>query len=135
MNNYQILVDSDAFVAWFKADDIFHPNVKAIFTQIEQERLVTATTSLVVAETATILSNRVGQSLAYTFLDFVEQLPVIHVSEDIQKEALTLFREQAVKGTSVVDCANVVVMRHFSIPRIFSFDKAYSKKFGLEKIT
>lgn len=133
MNNYQILVDSDAFVAWFKADDIFHDNVKAIFTQIQREHLVTTATSLVVAETATILSNRVSQSLARTFLDFIEQLPIIHVSEDIQKDALTLFREQTSRGMSVVDCANVVVMRHLGVPQIFSFDKVYSKKFGLEQ--
>ena len=134
MSKFYTLTDSDAFIGWFIPTDAHHRNVITIFNNLRKEGLAPTTTSLVVAETATVLSNREGQSRARKFLDAVQKFPVIHITEELQKEALGIFRKQEKKRTSVVDCANVVVMRHFKIPTIFSFDKFYSKRFGLEPL-
>jgi predicted nucleic acid-binding protein len=128
----QVLIDSDAFIAWFKPDDIMAPHAEKIFTQIFDEELRIATTSLVVAETVTTLSNRTDQATAKKFLITITEthLPVIHITEALQQEAIDLFVKTAKKGTSMVDCANVIVLRHFKIPNIFSFDGFY-KRLGL----
>jgi predicted nucleic acid-binding protein len=127
-SNKRVLVDSDAFIGWLNNEDLLHEDAVKVLKNIERAKLTTLTTSLVVAETATTLSNRLGQAQARAFLEFVENLPVVHISEEIQNEALQLFREQATKGTSVVDCANVVVMKRLQIPVIFSFDGFYKKQ-------
>jgi predicted nucleic acid-binding protein len=82
-----------------------------------------------------VLSYRSGQSLARALLDSVErsQVPTIHITEELQSEAVALFRQQEGRGTSMVDCANVAVARRFAIPRIFSFDKFY-KRLGLPTV-
>lgn len=130
-SSQMVLVDSDAFIAWLVADDLLHKEAVDVLRTLQETKQVTVTTSLVVAETATVLSNRVGQEQAGAFLDFVEKLPIIHITEELQAEALKLFRQQATKGTSVVDCCNVAVVNSFHIAAIFSFDGFY-RKHGLK---
>lgn len=129
---YQVLIDSDAFVGWLYEKDSHHAEASRIFTHLEEKRLVPVVTSLVVAEAATVLSHREGQRLARTFLDLVQRYPVIHITKPLQQHALDLFQAQPARGTSVTDCANVVVVRQYRIPTIFSFDKVYPKTFGLK---
>jgi len=131
------LVDSDAFVGRMYPDDIHHQRAKHIFKSLEGQGKLLVTTSLVIGEAATVLSHRKGQSLARSFLELIEKarLPVIHVTEDLQEEAISIFKKQDTRGTSATDCANVAVARRFYIPTIFGFDKVYPKSFGLELVS
>lgn len=128
----RVLVDSDAFVSFLYEKDANHAVAIGIFATIERKRLAPVTTSFVVMETATVLSNRQGQSLALAFLDQVSAYPTIHIDEGLQQTTLNYFRQEKQRGTSVVDCANVVVMRQFNIPTIFSFDKFYKNQSGIQ---
>ena len=121
----KVIVDTDAFLAWFMPDDLLHQEAVRIAGQIKQNKAATFLTNLVVAETSTALSNRAGQQTAIEFLDFASNLPVINVDEDLHLQAVELFRQQAKKGTSLTDCANVVVAQAYNIPAIFSFDRFY----------
>lgn len=133
-NQFQVFIDSDAFVGWLLEGDAHHQEATKIFQWLEQQGKILTTSSLVVAETATVLSYREGQPLATKFLEIIGRgnIPVIHVDEDLQGEAYTIFKTQTQKRTSMIDCANVAVMRRFEIPIIFSFDQVYPKKFGLK---
>ena len=134
-SNFQVLIDSDAFVGWMVELDAHHQKASQVFDRLHLEDTRLVTTSLVVLETATVLSHRSGQSLAKTFLDEViekGQFPVIHILEDFYHQTLNIFKTQTKKGTSITDCANVAVARQFNIPTIFSFDQVYSKSFGLK---
>jgi predicted nucleic acid-binding protein len=125
---YHVLVDTDAFVGKFYPRDAHHARCKAMFAELRAERKRLVTTSLVVLETATVLSNRTGQEAACRFLEgFIKagKIDVVHISQELQNEAVDLFLEQTKKGTSVVDCSNVVVMHRYHIPTIFSFDRFY----------
>lgn len=125
---YHALVDTDAFVGWFYPQDAHHSRCKAMFTQLKSQQRRLVTTNLVTLETATVLSYRTGQTAARKFVEgFIRagKMDVIPVSPELLDEAFDLFLEQAKKGTSVVDCSNVVVMRRFHIPTIFSFDRFY----------
>lgn len=130
---YDALVDSDAFVGFMSQQDANHQAAAQLFEMAREKQLQLVTTSFVIAETATVLSARAGQALARQFLDFVEAFPTVHISEELQKEALQSFRQQQNKRTSVVDCANVVVMRRLGVTKIFSFDAFYFKKFEFKK--
>ena len=134
MTDFDVLVDSDAFVGLFFPDDAHHQTCFRLFKQFAKKNLKLVATSYTVAETATVLSHRSGQPLARAFLDYVATgvLPVVHIDEALQTLAISIFREQANKNTSLFDCANVAVMRNLNIPRIFSFDRVYSRKFALQ---
>ena len=131
-SKYQILVDSDAFVGWLYEKDAHHKHAEKVFAEIMEKRRSLVTTNYVISETSTVLSHRQGQSLAIKFLEVAEKFPIIHLDEKLHQTTLDLFREQTERGTSVVDCSNVAVVRQFQIPMIFSFDKVYHKKFGLQ---
>lgn len=131
---FQVLIDSDAFVGQVYPDDAHFERANRIFQALAKQQARIVTTSLVVAETATVLSYRGGQNLARTFLEVIGRgnIPVVHINEDLQADALNLFSQQTKKGTSVTDCANVTVIRRFQIPSIFSFDKVYERSFKLK---
>lgn len=96
------------------------------------------TTSLVVVETATVLSHHQGQDLAKFFLEEIIEgggFPVIFINEALHQTALNMFQAQTKKGTSITDCASVTVVRQFNIPTIFRFDQVYTKTFGVPSET
>ena len=132
-----VLIDSDAFIGNFYPDDAHHQEARRIFTKLEQQKSSIVTTSLVITEAATVLSYKSGQDAARKFLGTLEhiKLPIIHINEILHKETFSFFKKQKQKGTSVVDCANVVIMQRFQIPTIFSFDKFYLKQAGLRTVT
>lgn len=133
-NHFQVFIDSDAFIGWLWEYDAHHQAAHTLFESLHKDKVVLATSNLVVSETATVLSYRSGQAKAIEFLDIIGKadIPVIHIDQDLQIEAYSIFKTQTKKGTSVIDCANVAVMRGFNIPTIFSFDKVYPKVFGLK---
>jgi predicted nucleic acid-binding protein len=129
---FEVLIDSDAFIAWLRPSDLLHDNARTMFTQLAQQETPVTTTSLVVLETATVLSYREGPGVAKRFLDLVEasHLPVIHIDAELQQATIELFKSRAVRGTSMVDCANIVVARRLGIPQVLSFDHFY-RQIGL----
>jgi predicted nucleic acid-binding protein len=134
MSNFDVLVDSDAFVGWIMPDDAHHHRVSERFERIFVRRRRLVTTSWVIAETATVLSRKAGQEVARLFLERVELLgfPVIHMSEKLQAATVELFKAQLGRNVSMVDCSNVVVMETFEIRAILSFDEFYFKRMGLK---
>jgi predicted nucleic acid-binding protein len=130
MGKFQTLVDSDGWIAIFLPDDLLHDQAVSIYKRLEHQKKKLVTTSVVIAEVATVLSHRSGQRLAGEFLAAVErsQMPVIHIDEKLYRSALELFQRQEKKGTSFADCANVVVLEYFEIPSVFSFDRFYFNK-------
>jgi predicted nucleic acid-binding protein len=134
MPDIQVLIDSDAFVGLLLARDAHHARSVRIFDRLKARNLPLATTSLVVAETATVLSHASGQPLARTFLDEViaqAGFPVIFIDEALYGEAVAIFRAQEKRATSLTDCANVAVIQRLAIPQIFSFDKVYRNHFAI----
>ena len=134
MNEIQVLIDSDAFVGLLLERDAHHERSVTIFDSLKEHNIQIATTSFVVAETATVLSHASGQALARTFLGEViekARFPIIFIDEPLYNEATAIFCSLQKRATSMTDCANVAVIRHFEIPQIFSFDKVYRNTFEI----
>lgn len=137
MNDIEVLIDSDAFVGLLLERDAHHERSVAMFDRLKERNVPIATTSFVVAETATVLSHASGQALARTFLEeVIEQagFPVIFIDEPLYNEATAIFCSLQKRATSMADCANVAVIRRFAIPQIFSFDKVYRNTFAIPMI-
>ena len=134
MSKFDYLVDSDAFIGRFFPNDAHYHECTKKFAQLESGAAQLVTTNLVILEVATVLSHKDSQEAARKFLQVIKQsqLPVIHLDEKLFAKSLELFAIQTKKGTSVVDCANVVVMERYKIGKIFSFDEVYPKSFNLQ---
>ena len=125
----KILLDSDALFALYVAKDAHHLNAKRIFKSLLHAHAELWTTNLVVQETATVVSFRLGQKQAKEFLTRLRRINIreTFVSPKLSAKAWEIFRKQEKKGTSFVDCANVAVTKEMRIKDIFSFDKIYNR--------
>ena len=132
-NSFHYLIDSDVFVALYLPDDALAPTADHLLTVIENQRKVLCTTNWVVAETATVLSNKDTQEAALRFLDMIDEghIPVLPITDSLEKEAHRIFREQTTKRTSMIDCSNVAVATHYGIPDLLAFDQFYTR-FGYQ---
>lgn len=131
MTNDAVLIDSDAFIGWLVEADAHHRTALQGFNELIQNQLQPIVTNLVIAETATWLSNRVDQPTARRFLEASQKFHTVFITERLHHLARELFNAQERKKTSFVDMLNIVVVRELSIPRIFAFDEVYSKTFHL----
>ncbi len=122
-----VFIDSDALIGLYNEKDAHHQKANKVIEQITHHTLCTS--NFVINETATVLSVRANQNLAVKFLSGIDELDlaIIHVDEALQRASWKYFQGINKKGTSVVDCSNVVLMKKFGIPRIWSFDKFYRR--------
>lgn len=137
-SNTPILVDSDAFVGLLIKKDSHHNESSKLFSEIAARGLPIITTSFVIAETATVLSHRIGQELARIFLDDVVtegKFPTVFVTESLQQQAIEIFKKQNNKGISMTDCVNVAVMQQIQTVTIFSYDSFYEKRCNLQLLS
>ena len=134
MSDFDVLIDTDAFVGLFLKQDAHHTLAKEVYTRFGQDQKRLVTTNFVIAETATVLSRYDGQPIARSFLSFARSgnLPIIFITSALQEAAEQIFVASENKGTSVIDCSNVAIMKQFHIPVIWSFDKFYFKKHQLQ---
>jgi predicted nucleic acid-binding protein len=134
----QVLVDSDAFVSLLIQKDAHHAETSRLFSELAKKKIRLVTSSFVIAETATVLSHKIGQETARAFLEGVISegaFPVIHVSESLQSQATAVFKAQESKGTSMTDCVNVALMKQLESSIIFSYDLFYPKRCQLQLLS
>ena len=128
-HNFKVLIDSDVFVGLFLPNDAHFQRASELFDQFEQQKTKLATTNLVIAETATVLSWKDAQATAKKFLSMIEtsNIPILSVTKNLEKEAWRIFNDQTTKKTSFVDCSNVALANHFHISQICAFDGFYGR--------
>lgn len=134
MSEYDVLIDTDALVPLVIANDTHRKAVLKEFQHLREQGAKIAVTNFVVSEAVSMLSRRFDQQLALQMLQHLKLLPTIHINKDDYHQTIALFEDQTRNNTSFVDMSNVVVMRHWDIPSIFSFDAIYAKDFDLEMI-
>ncbi|OGG14059.1 hypothetical protein A3D77_00945 [Candidatus Gottesmanbacteria bacterium RIFCSPHIGHO2_02_FULL_39_11] len=124
----KILVDSDILVGAFRKDDT--NNFKAIsllklILSNHQGYII----NLVLMESATVLSHRIGMDAVKLFLKrFPElELTIIDMDHNLEEKAWEIFTKQTKKGCSYVDCANLASIAHYHLDKIASFDGFYPK--------
>jgi predicted nucleic acid-binding protein len=124
------LVDANVVVGLYRLDDSLHIKAVKLVTDLRSNGWELVITNLLKQEIATVLSFRVGMSLAKKFLkDYLDLIDTeIVVDEDVEKNAWKIFENQNKRGTSFVDCANMAVVEKYKLNGIVTFDEFYPKK-------
>lgn len=125
----KVLIDSDALFALYVANDLHHQTAKEILHRFLKEKAELFVTNLVLQETATVISYRLGQKQALDFLKRFSQVNIkqVFVNKNLIAKSWLVFKKQTKKGTSFIDCANIVVTRELKVDKIFSFDRFYQQ--------
>lgn len=124
-----VFVDTDAFLALYKADDGNHKKAKEIATFIEERKYETITSVAAYSEFITIVSQRISFEAAIEAMAEFEKniIPIIMISDTVFNLSKEIFQKQNSKNVSFTDCVNMAIMRQFGINYIFSFDRDYKK--------
>ena|SRR5438093_450825 len=127
-----IFVDTDAFVALAVENDANHTKALSLLNALRTRPSVTFFTSnYVFAESVTVISQRASHVAALQYIDAMQSLEnpflIERADDDIEDEAIRIFKQQTSKNISYVDCTNMAFMAHLQADAIFSFDGGYRK--------
>ena len=124
-----IIVDTDALLGLFNAIDALHKSAAMLAEKLTEERANIFLLPTTLAEFALLASSRVGVQQTKTAIDHLTQsgyIPV-DVTEELTKEAVSLYQKQTSKEESLFDCYVMVAARKITADYIFSFDGGYTK--------
>ena len=125
----RVLIDSSAFYATLVPRDTHHLAGLAILKRLQSETFQVITTNFVVAETHSLLLNRMGRDRAFTFLNTIDAgaTAIVSILPDDEIRARDIIRRYDDKAFSLVDATCFAVMERLQIPAAFTFDRNFSQ--------
>jgi predicted nucleic acid-binding protein len=126
----RIFADANAWIALNSKRDQWHETALKINKESLQNGHRYVTTNFVLDETYTVLMMKVGH---YAAVDFGERIratrttQVIHITEAIEEDAWSLFRQYSDKDFSFTDCTSFVVMRQLNLQEAFTNDHHFEQ--------
>ncbi|OGM12120.1 hypothetical protein A2Z22_03455 [Candidatus Woesebacteria bacterium RBG_16_34_12] len=125
----KLLTDSDFLIANAKKDDPSHKTATSISRKLQKEKTELYCLNLVVQESATVISKRIGMDSARIFYKNIDSIidKFIILDEELEKLSWEIFLVQRRKGTSFIDCANIAAIKKYKLDGILSFDDFYPK--------
>jgi predicted nucleic acid-binding protein len=123
----KVLADSDFLFGLFVPTDAHFWEAKKLWGNVVKNGTEVIVLNLVVQEVATVLSHKVNQALAISFVEKFSALGtrVMVVDGEIEDFAWKIFLGQKKKGTSFVDCANLAAIEKYKLDGIVTFDEFY----------
>ena len=118
-----IFVDTSFWVAARLPRDAHHAEAAALLRTFGEQRLVTS--NQVRGETWTFLRRKEGHRRAVAFFDMLAKtthVETVHVSEDLEAQALRWLRRHDEREYSFVDATSFALMRSLRIKEALAFD-------------
>jgi predicted nucleic acid-binding protein len=130
----KVLVDSDFLVALARRVDSNHKKAKELLGKLAEAKSEVFLSNLVKFESATVVSKKDGMNAANKFVLYLEKFckNQIFVDEVLEQVVWKYFLEQRKKGTSYIDCSNVIIQRKYKLDKIVAFDGFYSDEVRFE---
>ncbi len=126
----RIFIDSGAFLALEDESDQYHDSAIQFREKVlRKSSYELITTSYILDETLTLLRFRLGIRASIGFSKRIRTskvVQIVHVSREIEEEALDLFERYEDKSFSFTDCVSFVVMRILGLQEVFGFDQHFS---------
>jgi predicted nucleic acid-binding protein len=125
----QLFVDTSAYFALADSRDENHESAVHFVHQLIRERAELVTTNYIVAETHTLLLNRLGYTIARQVIEelYKSQTRIYRVREAEEKKAFEIIRMYTDKEYSLVDAISFATMEHFHITQAFAFDHHFAQ--------
>lgn len=131
----RIFIDSDVLVALNDKDDPSHLQAQQRLNEISGKEYEFISSTNVLLESVTIISQRVGKKEGVTLLNELRsgKYTVIHPDDSLIVSSEEIFRSIVSKNVSYSDCVSFAVMRRFGIRWVFSFDLHFKKQ-GFKRV-
>lgn len=118
-----IFVDTSFWAAQLNRRDDRHPTAVDLLTRCADRPLITS--NHVRGETWTLLRRRAGHRIALRFVDALARsarVELVHLSEDVESDALSWLRGHDEREYSFVDATSFALMRARRIFEALAFD-------------
>lgn len=125
----QIFVDTSAYFALTDRRDGNHEAAVRIIQQLILERAGLLTTNYVIAETHTLLLNRIGYKTALQVIEelYKSQTRIYRVREADERKAIEIIRKYTDKEYSLVDAISFATMEKHHLVQAFAFDHHFTQ--------
>ena len=125
----QLFVDTSAYFALTDKRDENHEAAVHFIHQLIRERAELVTTNYIVAETHTLLLNRIGYATALQVIEalYKSQTRIYRVKEAQERKALEIIRAYTDKEFSLVDTISFATMERFHLTQAFAFDHQFAQ--------
>ncbi len=126
----QIFADANGWIALNSKRDKWQNTAVKTNKELLSKGYRYVTTNFVLDESYTGLLIKVGHFAAVDFGEKVHRaqtVQIIHITEEIEKEAWKLFKQYADKTFSFTDCASFVVMQQLNLQEAFTNDHHFEQ--------
>ncbi len=127
----KVFIDANAFVANTLTSDPLHDKAQTVTKHLRQQSVDFFTTSDVLKEALTIISQRGDKESALKFLkrtvDAKSGINIIFINQNLNEEGIIIFKKVKQKDISAVDCTSFAVMKMLEVKEVFTFDKHFEK--------
>ena len=125
----RVFIDANVFVALVNAKDSTHNKALGLMGKLQKENPQFFTSSDVVKEAATIISQKTDHASAVKFLNEMDMgdINVIFVDSELNGAGLEEFKLQTSKNISCVDAVSFVIVKKYNIDFAFTFDRDFKK--------
>ena len=119
-----IITDASALISLFSKKDINHEKAIKIIKSLETEELLIS--NYIFAEVATMLSQKEGKEKAVKIGEYLKK-KYSWIRLDIETENLAweIFKKQASKNVSFVDCTTFALYKNGAFNKAFTFDSDF----------
>lgn len=129
---YSVFLDQSAWMAFMNPEDPYYLKARSLFYELHDLDRPLSTTNYVVFETHQWLRNHFDFADAQMFLNTVDKaeqmgiLTIIPGGPELEREARRLLTEYQDCRFSLNEALTAVVLLHYRIRRIFTFNPNYS---------
>ena len=124
-----IFVDTNFYVSLENKADSNHEQAKEALTSLIPKNPQFFTTNLVLYETVTVLSIRVGREAAIYFKEnFDPETRIFWLDKQTETKAWSLFKRIKDKDVSFVDCYSFALLEELEIKEVLTFDRDFAKQ-------
>ena len=127
-----IFVEQTAWMAFMNPEDPYYLQARSLFYELHDLERPLSTTNYVLFETHQWLCKHFDYTDAQTFLNTVDKavqqgtLTVISGSPELERDARSLLMEYADCRFSLNEALTAVILLHYRMKRIFTFNRGYS---------
>ncbi|MBU0618866.1 PIN domain-containing protein [Patescibacteria group bacterium] len=122
-----IFVDTNYFCGLYNSADTLHLKSKEIFEKFKKTQHKLYTSSFIVAEVLTVLSQRIGKKSSIDFgTDILSQenlIKILRINTKIERDAFVIFKKIKSKNFSFVDALSLALIKKHKINLLLTFDK------------
>ena len=125
-------IDTNIYIAMINKTDPTHAEGISKIKYLVENNIELFTSNYIIAETITILSQRINKSIAEDFRNDIYKgnTKILITNLEIEEITWDIFQKSTNKNIGYVDCTSIAFCKKFNIENLVTLDKDLTKLFN-----